>query len=774
MSMRLALFLLTAPLVTPLVRAQEATNFRIEFRILESRGYQEKELIPVTLRVLGRPERVDVPPPLPQERPAIELQFRGFLVDPPIKIGNDSCGTEDRPCSWGTGIYATGGVAPSRFEVDFNKIGDTSSTVLNDYTGAAIPPGRYRMSALARKMFLVRSGPMSASYDSPNPPDNVISNAVEVQVVPMTSQFMGQAIASAVSIIQSEKDEKNYEKARNAAKQLAYLDAPAAWAAILDLLPAEEGLMLSQLSATSKPGPVCDLLQARIPAPAQVVSSQYLTTMTSVCSRANLPPQPPPSRAGGRLGAVVVSTAPVPAARFAAATPDPEQQAYFEKQRAYMEDLRLRSANALAASLTQKQAGPPKVVAMKTLLEHISQLQNNRPRGATPGWAPQLAQALASSLTSLSREDRRELLPLFASVLPTPSAAPAFEAVLNNWKPNGYVDEQNEALRALYRVDPRRAKERIVAELTKLTNEPDRADPANSMTWLEPSALQLLPASDAPPMDEILIKALTRPQQPGMLAAPILLTTAIARFATPQALPRVQAIYESQNNKCQPELLAYFLRVDEAYASQILRSTATQSCLPQYFQRTASLIMNPTLEEFVTPYLMNGSVYLKIEAAKSLGKYGSPAAEKPLWNTLRYFHEYWDGKGAELAKNGEGLVLEEQLAFAIAHGRGWITTQADLQTIQKLCIGERCLFQNGQALQGWVAPMNLNVFDSGVRLQAYVAQYGFDNLSELEAKLAQFPGGTSFLMTVSGPSYDTIEESLRRVASTRSLLLQTR
>jgi hypothetical protein len=62
--------------------------------------------------------------------------------------------------------------------VDFDKISDLSVTTLNDYMPAPASPGRYRVSALARKLVRTGTGPMSTTYGYPEPPEIVESNAV--------------------------------------------------------------------------------------------------------------------------------------------------------------------------------------------------------------------------------------------------------------------------------------------------------------------------------------------------------------------------------------------------------------------------------------------------------------------------------------------------------------------------------------------------------------------------------------------------------------------
>lgn len=718
--------LVLALLIAPLVFAQSPSDFRIELQLLESRPYRQTELIPLQLRAVGRPSE-------PAEVP---WQFRGFTVTPLLSDGTAECGTEAVPCFLRTGVIS------GRLDVDFNKQSDTSVTALNDYIPKSLVPGTYRIAALVRK-------------PGPNSPELVLSNSVQIQVLPAAPQWIGGAIRDAV---ERAKDTEDYQGARNAAKQLALLDTPDAWAAALGLMPVQDDVLLGELSHTAQPKALCDLMQARIPLPAQAVSGRYLSTMTNLCVTANLPPRPV-AAPGGRVGATIS------AARFSnAVVEESEARAYFEKQRAYSEELMARSTNALAASLGGKQAGAPTVEAMVTLLGYIRQLQANRPRGATPVWAAALASRIESVLPILPAEKRRGLVPLFASALPRASAATAFDAVLDQWKPGANIgmdlQDQWAALRALHRVDPRRAHARILAELAK------------KETWLQPKMLDMLPEEAVAPMDDALVDALVREQLPG-LPTSILRASAIARYATAQALPRVREFLEARPARCEPELVAFLLRVDAPYAARMLQSISAPTCLMQYFERTAALIRHPVLEEFIVPYLMKGDVFLKTAAANSLGRYGSKAAKKPLWDAFQYFHEYWDGKAEELARNGEGEVLEEALSSALSRGQGWMLAEEELRAMEKLCIGQRCLYQVRDALNWWRSPVRLEVVEHDSGFSGIVGPYRLESLADLEAKLAQFPGGTRFQMSVTGPDAEAMEASLQRAAAGRGLEIES-
>ncbi len=133
--------------------------------------------------------------------------------------------------------------------------------------------------------------------------------------------------------------------------------------------------------------------------------------------------------------------------------------------------------------------------------------------------------------------------------------------------------------------------------------------------------------------------------------------------------------------------------------------------------------MGPVLERYMAAYLMHGDVLLKKTAAQSLGRFGSPAATGPLWDAFRYFHDYWKGKQAELAQNGEGVFLEVELRNAIARGRHWLATETDLRTIESLCVSERCLYETQQDLRAWQRPLRIEVSGQSGGIRGQVAQY---------------------------------------------------
>jgi hypothetical protein len=672
-----------------------------------------------------------------------QWQFAGMLLDPPA-----GCGTRERPCF----PEAPGGMDFSGLVNGPHAASARRTFALNLWL-PPLAPGRYRVAVLSRSM-----------NEAP-----VASAAVEIEIVTTNAEWVREAIARSVASLRGgdPRDAAGYQAQRDAAEQLAILNDRAAWTASLDLLPREEGVLLAGLARGRPASAVCELMQARVPAAAQTVSQAYLYRLGEICARANLPPMPPLPSANRPVAVIrgEISTTPRPVAPQAA-PPNPELQAWFEKQRAYTEGVMNSATAALAGSLGSKQPAA-RWEAFATLLQRIQQLRNSRPPAPDPAWTPLLIAEFVRDFAAVETARKQYLLDMFSATVDSPELAPLLERVLDSWKPGDYYEAAHSALRALARLDPVRARSRILAELVKDT------------TWLDTSSLDLLPASEAPPMDDALIQALARAQRPGGWNPPLRMA-AIARYATPKALPRIRAIYESQQDRCQPELVAYFVRVDPASAERIFRShpwdvhAMPPPCTIQYFQRTPPLAMSPALEQYLAAYLMHEDVFIKSTAAKALARYGTSTALPPLWEAFRYFHNYWNGKGKELEQNGQGVALEVDLRNAIARGRGWLATESDLRLIESLCVSNWCIGETRHDLAAIQPPLALEVMPGQYGVSGRVAQYsGFESVAALEEKLAQYPRGTRFLL-YAAPTAPKEAAEVRRFAAGKGLIVTER
>ena len=101
-------------------------------------------------------------------------------------------------------------------------------------------------------------------------------------------------------------------------------------------------------------------------------------------------------------------------------------------------------------------------------------------KARAPSWTAALAQEFIRTLPSIEYPRRRNLLTLYTSTFNTPGIAPMLESVLDEWKPGDNYEGPREALYALHKTDPARARARIRAELVK------------EKTWLDaPLALSI-------------------------------------------------------------------------------------------------------------------------------------------------------------------------------------------------------------------------------------------------------------------------------------------
>jgi len=713
------------------LRAKNPSGVEVSLCLLREGSYREGELIRAEVHYPGLSAS-------PAQRPPAEMwQSDGFLLDPAA-----ACGTLASPCfpSAGVGGWDGSGLLPSSPLVSLNLY------------FPSLRPGRYRIAALARKQVLTSRGPESSSYGYADPAQYAVSNTIGLEVVAASPEWIAQAIAASVANLKGPQpnSSETYEARRSAAEQLRFLDIPAVWRASLDLMPVEENILLQGFLASRQPARVCELMQSAVAAPGQAVSFYYLDDLSRICATAHLPAPPP--------------NPPLPPPGAKPAEPTAEQTRYWQQWSEYRQSVVAKASASLAASVPGK-LGEKKSIAFDTLISRAAQTQVDQPPQPLPEWIPALKSEFIKSYTAIEGFRRRPLLSMYANTLRSRDLIPLLESVLDGWKPGDYYEAPREALASLYELDPVRAQARILAELKK-----DR-------TWLDSPQLALLPPSAARITDDELIEAPAAAQRPGGWNVQLSMT-ALAKYGSPKALPRVKAIYESQQERCQPELMAYFVRVDPAYADRVFHShpwdmqAEPPRCTAVYFARTPRIAMGPVLEKYMTAYLMHRTVYLKKTAAQSLGRFGSPAALGPLWDAFRYFHDYWKGKPAELAQNGEGVGLEMELRNAIARGRHWLATDTDLGTIESLCVSERCQYETQQDLRAWQKPLRIELRSDGIH--GTVAQYyEFESLQDIEEKLGQFPKGTQFVLTAGGGVTEAAAE-IRKYAAGRGLTIVPR
>ncbi len=651
------------------------------------------------------------------------FSFAGFLVDPAL-----DCGSLARPCH--ITDMRTFSKSDPMLLLNFTAEPIERGSDLNVYV-PRLKPGRYRVALLTRVM-VFQGTELEGSWRFAEPPAYLVSNQVAFEIVPATLPWIRQTIAEANTVLETR--DVDYQKAQTAARRLRFLQHPLAWKAALAHLgnsPSSNDLLFGMWES-SRPAEVCALMRARLADPAQYVSYYYLDYLADICRRAR---------------------------------PDYDARKWNAEVAAQRAALLGEAAGFLAENLGS-HTGAAKGAAIYSLLQYVENVRNNFGYSghppALPAWLPQLRREAARTYFDLPPYLRNGLLD--SPVLRGPETTALLDRILAA-KVTDYNDVQNwnSALRRLYVVDAERGRARMLAEL----RNPD--------TRIEESTLALLPPESVPPMDNELIETLAAARR-HPAGNPRIVAWMIARYASPRVLDRLKAIFEEPQNSCQPELMAYFLRTDPAYADAVFHRhpwnmQAEAPCALEYFTVTARTYLHPALEKYLTAYLMHNDVRLKMAAAESLRQYGSPAAREPLWAAYRYFHNYWKDRRQEMGATQANEMLETALRGALARARNWLANETELRLLESLCLNRRCLWESHTDLEAWRKPIRVDVwFQEADGFRASVAQYTVLNSPrQLLEKLAQFPAGTPFHLSFAPKDTNPAGE-LRREAAARGIL----
>jgi hypothetical protein len=191
----------------------------------------------------------------------------------------------------------------------------------------------------------------------------------------------------------------------------------------------------------------------------------------------------------------------------------------------------------------------------------------------------------------------------------------------------------------------------------------------------------------------------------------------ILRYATGDIVERVEHAYQARNKDlerqklphCGGPIVYYFLKEDPPYGERELRKEMDDpapfpACYDMAFQfhSLARYAYSPALEKLAIEFLASPKVPVKRGAAELLGKYGSAAARKPLWDTLEYFHSYWKGHEKQLdeePQGQEGLQFERALRMALAQADAWKLEPAEFDRLLNLCTSKWCK----QDVRDWIA-----------------------------------------------------------------------
>lgn len=309
---------------------------------------------------------------------------------------------------------------------------------------------------------------------------------------------------------------------------------------------------------------------------------------------------------------------------------------------------------------------------------------------------------------------------------------------------SGYPSINELVLRRIYELRPERGRALILEEL-------HRQDGPR----ISGNTLMMLPDENLPELNGVFAAQAAR-------GGP-LPTQLMTRYATGRIVKEIEAGYlafqaELDRQKlphCPFPLVFYFLKFDPEFGERELRKAfATGRCydMGRAFDSLGSYAMSPALERLAIEHLTSGIVPIKRGAAEVLGRYGSPAAQQPLWDTMEYFRSWWKDREDDLRKPAgqEGVFLERALRVALGQAGGWVLDEAKLRKLLGLCSTGECRANVEEWIRNSATPKTIEIFAFSSEARIRVAQYTVTGDAGLKAKLAQFPQGTAFRISETG------------------------
>ncbi len=696
----------------------------------------------------------------------------GYLVDPPLSAGVRRCGTLQQPCIrqtpghieqghfWGGDVSGQEGPQPIRITEKLPPLA----------------PGNYRIAAVATRHQVYQGAAAPAPTPAPRAPELAVSNWVPLTILPASEDWIRQTLSQTSPSAEAPIAEgpEAHRAWLDRIHQLTLLDHPAAWEAIASLQLRSNFLNLGNLSSTRRPEQACAWMRQGLDDAQRRVDSWYLHTTTVVCGRAELPPSPTVENPGTPLSPEVLT--------LLRAHSERHQQWYLQQVESngsrLLASLPRREGQVLADALTallgfvpsaQQQAQLAQVAGSGRVQAGVAFARSSRfffgpptASGAEPSWASQFRQDLPKRVGALDPALRAHVLERVANQFESPEWAPVLEAELRQLGPKDGAGAVRHLLYSLAALDSQRAASLIAAELRK------------QETWLSPEMLTLLPTEPKPFTDSQLVEMLANHGAVG--SDKTIWQAAVARFASPEAAPRIREIFDQRSPACQEALVGYFVRADPDFAASILGSNwdmrgTPKRCKMEYLSRTAGYGTGAVLEKFLTAHLFHSQVPLKQAAAQSLQMHGSPAAQEALWEALRHFRQYWKGREEELKVNFEGQQFERMLAHALMTARHWTLASEGIQTVRDLCTGAQCQQATVNFLGMWRRPLMINALKSQGRFHGQVAQYSCASPDELLTRIKQIPAGTRIRLNASGPDSDTLRQSILAQAASAGLIV---
>lgn len=606
--------------------------------------------------------------------------------------------------------------------------------VLNEWVRFRTP-GTYRLYVVSRRVRQVTgTGHTDLELRTlfAGKPADLASNVLTLEIAAAPAGWVAEQIATATAILDGPagNEEERLRARRRAGLALRFLNTVESGTALARRLPEDNSIdafaMHCGILDSSHRVQLLPVMERLLVAPGQAISERFLGTLAQLAvlveSGGAMPPYPSDAAA---------------------------QQAWQAESRrrvALVAEKRDHFAATLVKSL------PDKEPAARTLTRN-GLLGVAEATGSRPSWLAGIVESLIADFRALPGRMQSSLLDSRWRLLRDRNVLPLLNALYENppEPPVGFTPINELVLKRLYELDPKRGRGLILEELHRIDG-PRAGD----------RTLMMLPDETLPELNDVFVAQIARG---GSLPARL-----ITRYATGAIVKEVEAGYLAFNAgldrqnlpHCPFPLVFYFLKFDPEFGERELRKgfTAGQCYdIERELDGLGAHAMSPALERLAIEHLTSPIVPIKKSAAEVLGRYGSPAARKPLWETMEYFRSWWKDRGDELygPAGQEGRPLERALRIALGQASAWVLGDAELLRLLELCSSVDCRMDVERWRRNASGPMEVEIVPLPDEMRIQVAQYTVVGEKDLAAKLGQFPAGSAFRIV------KTLSEDAERV-----------
>lgn len=596
-------------------------------------------------------------------------------------------------------------------------------------------PGHYTL--------YVTTGRVSRQASPRNEPMELRSNSLEFDVVAADQAWLQQSLFTAQSILDNPASTDEQKTA--ALRTLRFLDSPASVRELVHRLGKPEKDLwdpVAGLAGSRQQALVVKELEQQLGAPDTAITSNYIYILAKLKSQLGQEPLPG----------------------------YPKDQ---QKQAAWHELARKRSEEFAAleddlyrttATLVQKKWGSAKAETVRTLLMRPAHTSGDiKPLNTVPEGD------VVSSFRALSPDEQQSLLSIFWERLKLSAMVTALEEIAQ--RPEVRNSQLRDvALLRLYQLDATAATPLFLEEIAHPHID-------NNIFTVSGDTLGLLPNETLPQFDQVLAARLeNKESRTAALDAQL-----AGRYATKAVLPRMKEAYVARqgNWDCKSEdgFVLYFLRVDPDYGVKRLQQ-APSVCMTKSIPAVIRMKRWREVQPSIIANMSAPDLNRARQAAETLAQYGDAAAEEAMWKRLKAFHEQWAERENDLTYRAnkpkdasQAMDFQYGLVTALGQAQAWLLTNEQITELEHLTLGQT---RDNVKPWHWTSPvdMRLNLLFDG-KLMSSINHQSPRDVDALRSKLAQYPNGTTFHVTLFGQREQLapVIQSLQDVAADHGLTL---